>query len=161
MLAIWLSTSREGRGAKQMAVRARQGNNPKRRIAPPDALELPAREGLAARLVYIGSSHHKRRPADFGFQPPVNPRPWKSVCDGHRIIPKEEACQLFRAEIMKGMFSSLSDDGIPKYVWAVDAEGEVYEAKIGNSGYHGYRLEEEDDFRAFVLKEWKQRCRAN
>ncbi len=62
---------------------------------------------------------------------------------------------------MNGMFSNLSDDGTPKYVWAVDAEGEAYEAKIGNNGYHGYRLEEEDDFRGFVLKEWKQRCLAS
>jgi hypothetical protein len=144
-----------------MGMRARQGNNPRRRIAPPDALELPARKELAARLAYFGSSHHKRRPADYGFHPPVNPRPWKSVCDGRRIITMEEARQLFRAGIMNGMFSNLSDDGVPKYVWAVDADGEAYEAKIGNSGYHGYRLEEEDDFRAFVLKEWKQRCPAS
>jgi hypothetical protein len=142
-------------------MRSLQGNNPKRRIAPSDELGFAAREGLAARLVYIGSGHHKRRPADFGFQPPVSPRPWKSVCDGHRIITKEEACQLFRAGIMNGMISNLPDDGIPKYVWSVDVNGEVYEAKIGGSGYHGYRLEEEDDFRAYVLKQWNQRCRAS
>jgi hypothetical protein len=141
-----------------MAKKARQGNNPKRRIAPADAIGLAAREELAARVVYVGSGHHKRRPADFGFQPPINPRAWKSVCDGRRVITKEEARHLFRTSIMNGMFSNLSQDGIPKYVWAVDADGEVYEAKIGNSGYHGYRLEEEDDFRAFVLNQWKQRC---
>jgi hypothetical protein len=139
-------------------MRARQGNNPKRRIAPSDRLDLAARKSLADRLAYIGSSHHKRRPADYGLHPPVNPRPWKSVCDGRRIIPKDEAVQLFRAGIMNGMFSNLSDDGTPKYVWAVDADGEVYEAKVDRSGYHGYRLEEEDDFREFALKEWKQRC---
>jgi hypothetical protein len=90
-----------------------------------------------------------------------NPRPWKSVCDGHRVITMEEASQPFRAGIVKGMFSNLSANGIPKYVWSVDADGEVYEAKIGNSGYHGYRLEDEDDFRAFVLEQWKQRCAAS
>jgi hypothetical protein len=142
-------------------MRARQGNNPKRRIAPPDQLELAAREALAARLVYVGSSHHKRWPADYSFHPPVNPRPWESVCDGHRIILKEEAAQLFRDGVIRGMFSNLSDDGVPKFVWAVDSEDEAYEAKIDRSGYHGYRLEEEDDFRALVLEEWEKRCAAN
>jgi hypothetical protein len=141
--------------------RARQGNNPKRRIAPPDCLDIVARQALADRLVYVGSGHHKRRPADYGFQPPVSPRPWKSVCDGRRVIPKDEAILLFRTGIVNGMFSNLSDDRTPKYVWAVDAEGEAYEAKIGSDGYHGYRLEEEDDFRVSVLKEWNQRCSAS
>ncbi len=141
--------------------RARQGNNPKRRIVSAGDLDLATRQALAGRLAYIGSSHHKRRPADYGFQPTINPRPWKSVCDGLRIIPRHAAAELFRLGIMKGMFSKLSDDGAPKYVWAVDAEGEAYEAKIGNSGYHGYRLEEEDNFRELVMKEWKRRCPAN
>ncbi len=83
------------------------------------------------------------------------------MCDGHRIILKEDAAQLFREGIIRGMFSNLSDDGVPKFVWAVDTEGEAYEAKIDRSGYHGYRLEEEGDFRALVLQEWKKRCAAN
>jgi hypothetical protein len=32
-----------------------------------------------------------------------------------------------------------------------------YESKIGNDGYHGYVLEEDDDFRWQVLKEWGKR----
>jgi len=59
------------------------------------------------------------------------------------------------------MFSEFPDDGVPKYVWAVDAEGEAYEAKIGSNGYHGYRLEEADAMRKFVLKEWAKRCPTN
>ncbi len=55
----------------------------------------------------------------------------------------------FRSEFAQG--------DIPKYVWSVDPDGEVYEAKIGQGGYHGYRLEEEDDMRSLVLKEWRQR----
>jgi len=59
---------------------------------------------------------------------------------------------------MKGMFADFEDGDVPKYVWSVDDEGEAYEAKIGsNSGYHGYRLEEEDELRKWVLKEWKER----
>jgi hypothetical protein len=33
---------------------ARQGNNPKRRIAPADFLDQGARDALAVQLVYIG-----------------------------------------------------------------------------------------------------------
>ncbi len=46
---------------------------------------------------------------------------------------------------------------MPKYVWSVDGAGEAYEAKIGNGGYHGYRLTDEDDMRDYVLQEWKRR----
>ena len=141
--------------------KARQGNNPKRRIAPYDCLDRQMRQALADRLAYTGSSHHTRRPADYGLHPPINPRPWKSICDGRRIIEKREAAELFRAGIMNGMFSTPLGDGSPKYVWAVDAEDEVYEAKADSFGYHGYRLEEEDEFRRYVLREWKQRCQAN
>ena len=62
-----------------------------------------------------------------------------------------------------GMFSELSPDEAPKYVWSVDPHGEVYEAKIspGTNEYKGYRLEEEDAMRAVVLREWKRRNPAN
>ena len=55
------------------------------------------------------------------------------------------------------MFSDFPEGGAPKYVWSVDAEGEVYEAKIDRQGYHGYRLEEDDNFRDRVLREWRAR----
>ncbi len=141
--------------------RKRQGNDPKRRIAPADRLDPAGREALATRLTYVGSPYHKLRPGDYNFQPPVSPRPWKSVCDGRRLILKQEAEELFRAGIMNGMFSNFADGDTPKYVWAVDSEGEAYEAKIGLGGYHGYSLEDEDDFRGFVSKEWEKRCQAN
>jgi hypothetical protein len=109
----------------------------------------------------VGSAHHKRKPGDYGFRPPVNPRPWKSICDGRRDILKGEAERLFRGGIMNGMFSNFPDDGLPKFVWGVDDGGEPYEAKIGQGGYHGYRLEEEDEMRNIVLREWKRRCPGN
>ena len=59
------------------------------------------------------------------------------------------------------MFSAFDGDAQPKYVWSVDADGKVYEAKIGLGGYHGYRLAEEDDMSAVVLKEWRKRCQAD
>jgi hypothetical protein len=120
-------------------------------------LDDEALKQLAGHLVYVGSSHHKRRPGDYGFRPPVNPRPSKSLCDGLRPILLGEARAIFRQGVLKGMFSEFWDGELPKYVWAVDDQGEAYEAKIGNGGYHGYRLTDEDDMRDFVLREWMRR----
>lgn len=143
-------------------MRTRQGSNPKRRIAPADRLDSAAREALAARLTYTGSSHHKTKPGDYGFQPPVSPRPWKSICDGLRIILLDEARELLRQGILLGMFSDFPQDGVPKYVWSVDVDGEAYEAKIssGTYSYHGYRLEDDDAMRNVVLEEWRKKCSA-
>ena len=52
-------------------------------------------------------------------------------------------------------------NGLPKYVWAVDSDGEAYEAVLskGTTDYHGYRLEDTRDkwMRAQVIKEWNSR----
>lgn len=61
-----------------------------------------------------------------------------------------------------GMVSAPSDTGFPKFIWCVDDDETVYEAKTDPrepGPYHGYPLEAEDDFRAYVLAEWKKRCR--
>lgn len=137
---------------------ARAGNNPKRRIAAPERLSQDERSALAIRLIYVGSPIHKRFPGGYGFQPPCSPRPTKSLCDDKRIILKEEAISLFKAGIMKGMFSDYqSNENMPKYVWCVDSNGEAYEAKIGLGGYHGYRLGEDDAMRKLVLEAWEKR----
>jgi hypothetical protein len=99
--------------------------------------------------------------SDYCFHPPVNPRPWKSTCDGLRVVLLAEARELLRRGILCGMFSEFSGGGAPKYVWAVDTMGEVYEAKVGNNGYHGYRLEDEDAMTRIVLREWAKRCLTN
>lgn len=144
--------------AKDKLMKARQGNNPKRRIVLIHDLNAEERKGLVSKLIYVGSALHKTKPGDYSFHPPVNPRPWKSICDGLRVIVLAEARELFREGILAGMFSKFPAGGVPKYVWAVDNKGEVYEAKIGDDGYHGYRLEEDDAMRKLVLKEWVQRC---
>ena len=61
---------------------------------------------------------------------------------------------------MHGMVSTIRGDGAPKYVWAVDDTGEVYESKIGSDlDYHGYRLGDNDKaVREYVRREWNQRC---
>ena len=143
----------------------RQGNNPKRRIVPRDALDPGDLGRLAKEARYVGSAHHKSKPADYRFTPPVSPRPNKSLCDGKRIVKKREAKELFRRGLSRGMMSPYPENGFPKYVWAVDRDGEVYEAKLGDDGrsYHGYALsaDRERDLRRLVITEWKARARTS
>jgi hypothetical protein len=136
---------------------ARQGNSPKRRIMAANSIADGALEALAGRLVYVGSANHKRHPGDYRFHPPSNPRPWKSICDARRTLLLAEAKELLASGVLKGMISSPDADGVPKYVWSVDAEGVPYEAKIGNGGYHGYPLYPDDDMGEVVLNEWARR----
>lgn len=138
----------------------RQSNNPKRRIAAPGVLSPQQQETLLTPGTYVGSALHKMRPADYGFRPPINPRPHKSLCDDLRPMFAAEAVQLFFAGVRKGMVSTVCIDGLPKYVWSVDGRGEAYEAKLGRDGYHGYRLDKESEKyqRECVLRAWGERC---
>lgn len=136
---------------------ARQGNNPKRRIIAANSIANGALEALATSLVYVGSANHKRHPGDYGFHPPSNPRPWKSVCDARRQLLLAEAKELLAAGVLKGMISQPDSNGVPKYIWSVDSERVPYESKIGNGGYHGYPLYPDDDMSAVVLREWVSR----
>ena len=146
-----------------MPIRRREGNRPDRRIAAGAFTSLVDREALCERLRYVGSANHKLRGGDYGFVPSSNPRPSKSPCDALRSLLLEEASTLFRQGIMLGMLSRFDAGGVPKYVWSVDADGEVYEAKTKpdrETDYHGYRLgDDERDMRDYVRREWKQRCR--
>jgi hypothetical protein len=140
-------------------MRNRQSQDPKRRIAEAGTWSPEALKALLRTITYTGSANHKRRPADYGFHPPVNPRPHKSLCDDLRPVLLQEAKRLFIDGIRRGMVSAYKIDGSPKYVWAVNADDEVYEAKWGRDGYHGYRLDEsnEQHQRDYVLQAWKQR----
>ena len=141
-----------------MPSRKRQGNDPKRRISPIEELGCDVRANLA-NARYVGSALHKSKPADYCFTPPVNPRPDKSLCDDLRPIPKREAIRLFRSGIRLDMVSTYVQNGLPKYVWAVDHDGEAYEAKLGDEGsaYHGYRLYKNDPMQAYVVATWEER----
>ena len=139
----------------------RQGNNPKRRLAPRDELDAEDLRRLARETRYVGSALHKSKPGDYGFTPPTSPRPDKSLCDGKRIVKKREAMELFRQGLSRGMVSPYAKNGFPKYVWAVDQDNEVYEAKVGRDrGYHGYALnaDGERDLCRWVIREWKARA---
>lgn len=139
------------------ALVAREGNNPKRRIAPLGALSPAALGALADALRYAGSGNHKRYAGDYGLDPPSNPRAWKSLCDDKRPLLKNEAASLFEAGIRRGMISMPGADGTPKFVWSVDVFGEVYEANLGSEGHHGYRLSADDDLAKLVLRAWRER----
>ena len=140
----------------------RQSNNPKRRIMPQDKINPEILQQCMNQATYTGSAHHKKHPADYGFHPPVNPRPHKSVCDGNRIILRAEARALFEAAIQNGMISACAEDELPKYVWAMDENGHVYEAKRDGSEYHGYELgDDESAMKKLVIQEWKLRCQTN
>lgn len=137
---------------------ARTGNNPKRRIAPAGTLSRDALAALAGTLRYAGSGNHKRYAGDYGFDPPSNPRAWKSLCDDQRPLLKDEAAALFANGIARGMISVPGPDGVPKYVWSVDDRGEAYEANQGNGGHHGYRLSADDDMAELVRRAWRERA---
>jgi hypothetical protein len=143
----------------------RQGNRPDKRVAPEGSIRPKDLQALAARIRYVGSGLHKLRPGDYGFVPAHNPRPSKSACDELRLVSWREASELFRRGIELGMVSRFGEGDVPKYVWAVDGDGEVYEAKTKPErevDYHGYRLgEDEKQMRDIILKEWKRRCRNN
>jgi hypothetical protein len=59
------------------------------------------------------------------------------------------------------MVSPFDLGGSPKYVWVVDSDDEVYEAKTRPPEviYHGYRIgDDEPDMRRYILGEWRKRC---
>lgn len=141
----------------------RFGNNPKRRMAPSSYFSPQELQRIADTVRYRGSAHHKRVPADYGFDGPLSPRPHKSLCDGSRVIRWDEARSLLIDGLRLGMVSLYCINGIPKYVWSVDEEREPYEAKLGSDGrsYHGYRLGLDDKaMREEVIREWRARSRA-
>ena len=138
----------------------RQGNNPKRRLAEASTLNKEQLETLASRASYVGSGHHKRYPADYGLER-TNPRPNKSLCDLTKVVCLEQAESLLASGIRAGMVSKLAKDGFPKFIWCVDDDETVYEAKTDPNSpgvYHGYPLELEDNLCAYLLAEWKERC---
>ena len=130
----------------------------RRPIEIPDETHRTAATLLLRSLRGVARSHPERHPSDpaAGAARPGHDRPEA----GAQHIPDHERGgeqALVVLVVTSGMVSELAGDGLPKYVWSVDADGTAYEAKLGTDGYHGYRLEDEDDMRSLVLKEWKKR----
>ncbi len=142
-------------------MRKREGNRPDRRLALAGTYAKAELQELSDRVTYGGSSLHKLHPGNYGLIPSINPRPTKSVCDDLRVVAFDEAAQLLAAGVAAEMVSPFDRGGSPKYVWAVDEGGEVYEAKTKppNTVYHGYRLgDDEEAMRRYILGEWEKRC---
>lgn len=140
-----------------MAVRS--SNNPKRRVVAVSQVSNADAERLAKNVRYVGSGHHKRNPADYGFER-TNPRPTKSICDMTGIVPLAEAIALLQAGIGKKMISEIQACGFPKFIWSVSDDQRVYESKTHSNTpgeYHGYPLEKEDDMHAYILSMWNKR----
>ena len=141
----------------------RHGSNPKRRIAPAHRLDVAARAALAARISYVGSAIHKSKPGNYRFQPPMNPRPWKSICDGLRVVLLRRRASCFAVEFSRGCLATSKIMRSPSMsgAWTTRVRFTKLEIIPGSNSYKGYRLEEEDAMRATVLKEWKARNPAN
>jgi hypothetical protein len=134
----------------------RQRFNRKRRIVntPPSQED---RKKLANKVAYVGHPHHKRAAGDFRLEPPAQPRPDKTLCDGAGIGNRARAKRWLLEGIRRGLVSDYTEDGFPRNVWAVTDQGVVLEARGDEKGhYHGYPLFEPDPFRKVVLQRWKQ-----
>ncbi len=134
--------------------------NPKRRLAPdrhPYAGGASGGNGNADKFQYTGSPLHKRTPGDFALSPPAAPRPDKSLCDEAGITRRQEAQDLLREGVRRGLVSPHEPDSFPQNVWAVTEGGVALEAQLENQEqgtYHGYPMPMHDPFRHTVVKQW-------
>jgi hypothetical protein len=131
--------------------------NPKRRLAPPPPsdTEWARLRRLADSVSYSGNPEHKRSPGDFGLEPPVAPRPSKTLCNLANVSERATALHHLREGLRRGMVSEREVDGWPQNVWAVTDDGVALEAQRDRAGsYHGYPMPSTDPFRAEILRRW-------
>lgn len=137
--------------------RRRRAFNPKRRIKTETR---PAElEELVDRVSYGGNPEHKKNPGDFGLSPPAQPRPDKTLCDEAGVFKTEDAKELLKQGIRKGLVSEQMRGGYPRNVWAVTGDGIPLEAQLDNEqqgNYHGYPMPSTDPFRDLVLSKWEK-----
>ena len=128
------------------------------RSSPLSAVE---RAHLTANATYEGNPVHKRNPGDFGLTPPAAPRQDKTLCDEAGVFEKATAKELLAKAISMGIVSEPEGSpGFPKELWAVDAEGRLFEAMYGGSKvgcYHGYPIRRNDPFFDELVSEWNKR----
>lgn len=133
--------------------------NPKRRFACSVPADAVLRK-FAKEVRYGGKPVHKRNPGDFGLSPPALPRDDKSLCDNVQVFKRAEARELLKEGILRGMISEWDgENGYPKNIWSMTADGVPLEAQLenpGNGTYHGYPLEGNDTFREVVMAQWKK-----
>lgn len=144
-----------------MARRAKksEGNDKKARLSAAwDKFDDEHLDILARKATYLCHDKHKGRAPSRGVPPHLE----TSTCDEIRRIRHAEADMLIKSGIRARMMSELQRQyGWPKYIWAVDDDGEVYEAKESRNHpgeYHGYRLNEDHERRNHMLGHWKKKC---
>jgi len=135
--------------------------NPKRKLLSPAEAEVRVAElqALASRARYGGNPEHKKNPGDFGLVPPSDPRQGKSLCDVAKIFKRNEAEELLRAGLRKGLVSDRMAGEWPKNVWSVTDDGFAMEAQLENPDlgtYHGYPMPETDPLSHEVIRRWER-----
>ena len=133
--------------------------NSKRRLKPKplNTADSQRLKGLAAKVRYTGNSDHKRNPGDFGLEPPLGPRPGKTLCDDSDIFRIGTARRLLKEGARRGLISQQERNGWPQNIWAVTQQGIPFEAHLENSetgGYHGYPMPGNDPFCKAILERW-------
>ena len=110
-------------------------------VSCPGNLSLKQLTALAARVRYVGSSDHKWHGNSF-FPPPATPRPTASLCDN--VITLAVANKWLKQGISRGNINWFEPAvGYPRYVWFINDDNIVYEARLtnpGNGEYKGYPL---------------------
>ena len=131
--------------------------NPKRKMIKLEERDLEQYAVLASQVRYSGNPEHKKNPGDFGLTPPSRPRAGKSLCDSVKIFTRQEALQLLKRGLEKGLISDRFQQRWPKNIWSVTDDGIPLEAQIDSpetGSYHGYPMQKEDPFSDEVLREW-------
>ena len=117
-------------------------------LASQDVVAQVDVDALSSAAKYYGSNYHcAKRPRQW--------MPHKTKCP--EGIDDAHALRLLRRGIEFGVFSANLDSGWPRQVWAVDADGRVYEARLTNrevGEYHGYPMASGDRLTEDVAKRW-------
>ena len=102
--------------------------------------DLDSPDVLATRVRYTGSAEHKDYPS-FAGSPAL--RSDATRCE--KSIGQEEAEEMLKEAVRRGLVSEDSEGGYPRYIWG-RLRGEVYIARLINQGqgwYKGWRLDDE------------------
>ena len=108
-------------------------------------------DALVGNAQYQGSPYHCAH-SPSGYMPN------KTKCPPH--VNDEQALGLLQQGLRLRMFSSELRSNWPRRVWAVDDDGQAYEARLTHSStgeYHGFPLGREDKFAEYINNEWGQR----
>jgi hypothetical protein len=133
----------------------RKSFNPKHSIA-----RSPAQADLdrwARDVRYGGNPEHKNNPGDFGLPRLTSPRADKTLCDLAGAFSRQQALDLLRQGIRRGLVSEQIRNGYPQNVWAITEDGIPLEAQLENrenGTYHGYPMASNDPFRGKVFEKW-------